>query len=210
VHKHVWFVALDRRPDLSQLRLEVDRTRIVHARTLSERLSGIDLALTASSRGLDPAFDDAAGEAAGFQFPTYTAALSYNMPIGNKTADYAARRARAQMRAAQLQLENLETQALSEVRQALRDVQYQIEAVRAAEQSLVLARRQLEAEQARYEADLSTNFPVLEFQQSLIEADASARTSRVNYVKALTALEQAQGLIDARAEAPPDSRQEKP
>jgi outer membrane protein TolC len=114
------------------------------------------------------------------------------------------------MRAAQLQLENLETQALSEVRQALRDVQYQIEAVRAAEQSLVLARRQLEAEQARYEADLSTNFQVLEFQQSLIEADASARTSRVNYVKALTALEQAQGLIDARAEAPPDSRQEKP
>ncbi len=199
--EQVLMVALERRPDLEQSRLEIDRAKLIHARTLSERLAGVDLTLSAASRGLDVDFDDAAGEAATWEFPTYSAMLSYNMPIGNKTADYAARRASTQVRSSIVLLDRIETTAMAEVRRSLRDVEYQAEAVRASEKSLELARRQLEAEQARYAADLSTNFQVLEFQQELIVADANWRRARVRYAKALVALQNAQGLIDEHEEA---------
>jgi outer membrane protein TolC len=198
--EQVLVTALENRPDLAQSRLEIDRAKLLHARALSERLSGVDLTLRASSRGLDTQFEDAAGEAATFEFPTYSAMLSYNMPIGNKTADYAARRTSTQIRAAIIELDRSETIALADVRRALREVEYQAEAVRAAEKSLELARRQLEAEQTRYAADLSTNFQVLEFQQEQIVADANWRRARVNYAKALVALRNAQGLIDEHEE----------
>ena len=63
--------------------------------------------------------------------------------------------------------------------------------------SLELARRQLEAENARFAQDLSTTFQVLEFQHSLIEAMSNERAARAGFVKALAELDNAQGLFPA-------------
>ena len=84
------------------------------------------------------------------------------------------------------------------MRDAVREVRYRTEAVRAAVTSLRLAERQLEAEQARYDEGLSTNFQVLEFQRDLVEAQRGERQARVEYVKARTQLLASQGLLDGR------------
>jgi len=67
--------------------------------------------------------------------------------------------------------------------------------VRAAQKSLDLAQRQLEAEEKRHEEGISTNFQVLSFQQDLTLALSSERAARANFAKALSNLAQAQGLI---------------
>jgi len=191
-------VALEERSDLRQQRLEVDVARLRHGRTMSERLAGVELDLSATSRNVDTSNSDAFTDALGFEFPAYSATIRYNMPIGNRTADNAERAARAGVRSAQLTYDQMEIVALADVRSAVRGVRYQVEAVRAAVQSLELARRQLEAEEARYEADLSTTFQVLEFQQSLVEALSSERLARAEYVKARIALENARGTLENR------------
>ena len=100
--------------------------------------------------------------------------------------------------------------ALAEIRRALRDVRYRAQAVRASEQSFALAKRQLEAEQQRFEADLTTTFEVLQFQQTLIEAASNRSAARAEYAKSLVALDRARGTLGEetdmlRGEVPSDA-----
>jgi outer membrane protein TolC len=184
------------RTELRQHRLQIDVARLRHQRTMSERLAGLDLDLSASSGQVDEKPGDALSDTLSWDFPRWTVALTYNMPIGNKRADYAERRARTGVRSAVVEHDRQELTIISDVRMAVRDVAYRAEAVRAAEQSLALAERQHEAEQLRLDEGLSTNIEVLEFQQDLIEAMSSQRRARAEYAKSRVALSMAQGIID--------------
>lgn len=188
-------VALGKRPDLRTSRLDVDTARIRLVRAQSERLYGLDLRLDASSGSFNPDFTDALTETIEFDFPRYAARLDYNMPLQNRTASNSERAARERVRGSQITLEEAEVNALAEIRGALRDVRYRAQAVRASEQSFTLARRQLEAEQQRFEADLTTTFEVLQFQQTLIEAASNRSAARAEYAKSLVALDRARGTL---------------
>ncbi|MEM9799854.1 MAG: TolC family protein [Planctomycetota bacterium] len=188
-------VALGRRADLRTARLDVDVSRIRLTRAQSERLYGLDLELTAAAGAFDVEFPDAVEDSANFRFPRYAATLVYNMPLQNRTASNAEYAARQRLRGTQVALEEAEVMALADVRQAIRDLRFRAEAVRAAEQSFALARRQLEAEQQRFEADLTTTFEVLQFQQTAIESAVSRTVARMEYAKSLVALRRAQGVL---------------
>lgn len=187
--------ALELRSELRQLRLAADIARQAHTRTLSERLAGVDLSLTASSGAVDENFSQALSDTIEWDFPTWTVALTYDMPIGNRVADYAERAARAGIRRALLEYDNQEVVIVADVRKAVRDVLFRAEAVRAAVKTLTLSTRQLEAEKARNEQGLSTNYQVLEVQQRYVEALSGERRARAEYAKALVELEQSQGLL---------------
>lgn len=188
-------VALESRAELREQRLEIERSEQGLIRSASERRPGLDLTLRSSSRGFSPSDSEALEIAAGWDFPTHTAALSFSYPIGNRARSNAERRARAQLRGARLAYDQLESQIVAEVRDAVRQVEYSRAAVDAALESERLGKRQLEAEQARYREGLSTNFQVLEFQQQLASAKFSATSAKANLAKALTALERAQGVL---------------
>jgi len=188
-------VALGKRPDLRTSRLDVDAARIRLVRAQSERLYGLDLRLDASSGSFNEDFTDALTEALEFDYPRYAARLDYNMPLQNRTASNSERAARERVRGSQISLEEAEVNALAEIRGALRDVRYRAQAVRASEQSFALAKRQLEAEQQRFEADLTTTFEVLQFQQTLIEAASNRSAARAEYAKSLVALDRARGTL---------------
>lgn len=188
-------IAVGRRSELRTARLDVDIARIRLTRAQSERLYGLDLQLSASSGAFDEDVEEALRDTARFQFPRYAATISYNMPLQNRTASNNERAARERLRGSQVALEELEVTALADVRRAIREVRFRAAAVIAAEQSFALARRQLEAEQQRFEADLTTTFEVLQFQQTAIESASSRTMARAEYAKSLVGLQRAQGLI---------------
>jgi outer membrane protein TolC len=99
------------------------------------------------------------------------------------------------VRAAIIEYDREELQVTAEVRAAQRGVHFAVEQVAATATSLELARRQLEAENARFAQDLSTTFQVLEFQHNLIEAMSNERAARAGFVKALAELDNAQGIF---------------
>jgi outer membrane protein TolC len=186
---------MEQRPDLRQARADIDSAEVQLARSASERLAGLDLSLSANARGEAASAGDSIEQITDLDQPTYTAALTYSMPIGNRVARHAERAASIALRQARLTYDATESQVAALVRQAVRDVHYQAEAVRAAELSRELARQQLEAERARFDEGLSTNYQVLEFQQALAQTQSSERAARVAFAKAEVNMEYVQGLL---------------
>tara|TARA_R110002072_G_scaffold19443_35_gene72106 strand:- start:214 stop:1737 length:1524 start_codon:yes stop_codon:yes gene_type:complete len=190
--------ATDRRTELRQDRVRIDIAQVQHSRTLSEQLSGLDLNVSASSDGVDRNHNSSLSDTLGFEFPGWSVALTYSMPIGNRRANFAERAARIAVRQAVLNHDRNELQVVADVRKAVRDVYYRAEAVSASKQSLELARRQFEVEQDRYDEGLSTNYQVLEYQRDRVEAESNERQARVELAKARVALDSAQGILGER------------
>jgi outer membrane protein TolC len=191
-------LALENRAELRQQRLAIDAADLSVAVSKSERLVGLDLELSSRARGFDGNNRDAFDSATSFEYPANRAALTLSVPLGNRSASNAERAARANARSARLVYNQIESQVAAEVREAVRQILYQSEAVKAAAKSLELARRQLSAEDARYREGLSTNFQVLEFQQQLAEALSSEKRARVLYAKALATLAKSEGVLGER------------
>lgn len=189
-------IAIENRAELRQQRFLIDESTVRHTAARNLRHPQLDLDLGASSQGFSSDSQDAFDTAAGWDYPTYRAALVFSVPIGNRTARGNERAAWARLRAEKLRYDDLETTIAAEVREAVRQIAYQAEAVRAAEKSAELAERQLAAEEARYRAELTTNFQVLQFQQDVTRAKAAALRARSRHAKALVALRAAQGLLD--------------
>lgn len=194
--------ALEFRPDLRQSRLEIEAAELRHERAVSNRRAALDLGLSATSAGFGTDFDEAFGDGATYEFPTYSASLTYSVPIGNRSARNAERAARALARSAHLAYDQAESLAVGEVREALRQLAHQARAIEAAETSVEASRRQLEAEEARQREGISTNFEVLQFQDQYVQALNTEVSARVSYMKAKTQLLAAQGLLDPEG-APP-------
>ncbi|MEO0652191.1 MAG: TolC family protein [Planctomycetota bacterium] len=196
---NIWRAALDEalelRPELQQALYEIDRAEVRLDRARSDRLPGLDLNLDANSSSFEDTVADAFETATELEFITYSGSLGFQVPLGNRSAKYAERAARAALRTARLQLEQTEANVVSEIRDAVRAVETEAQAVLAAAKSSAFTQRQLEAEQARYKEGLATTFQVLEFQQQLVEAQSAENAALANHAKALVALERARGTI---------------
>jgi len=191
--------ALQHRAELRQQRLSIDEQKLSYSQRVSEKRPGLDLAVSAIGKGFSGDSKDAFDEAGRYDFPTYEATLTFSYPIGNHTASGAERAAWANLRAANLAYDDLETQVASEVREALRQIVYQAEAVHAAGKSLDLSQRQLEAEERRHQEGTSNYFQLLTAQQNLAQALSTERNARANFAKAIVAAASAQGLIGEEA-----------
>lgn len=189
-----WQVAQDLRSELRQSRLEVDAARTRLRRASSDKLAGLDLTLNLSANSNDESASIATRDTFQFDYPSWSVLLRYELPLGNQTAINAEHAARERVRSALVAHQERELEVLADVRRAVREVLYRAESVAASEQSFDLARRQVEAERARFAAELSTTFTVLEFEQTFIEAASNARRARAEYAKALADLQRAQGI----------------
>lgn len=188
-------IALQNRPNLRQQQLSIEAAELQYDFARNDARVGLDLNLAMSGNGFSGEQSQAIEEALSFEYPTYTAGLAFVAPIGNRTRRNAERAARAQLRSARLVYDQIESQVAGEVRDAVRQVQYQSKAVDAAQRSLEASLRQYEAENARHREGISTAFRLLEFQNQLEEAALSERAARVAYQKALVQLRAAQGLL---------------
>jgi outer membrane protein TolC len=138
---------------------------------------------------------DSINESFGTDFPTYTAVLSFDVPLFNRTARNARRGARVGLQSARLLYDDIEQGVVSDVRARVRDLNFQAKAVQAAHKSLELAQRQLQAEQARYREGLSTTFQVLQFQEDLAQALSAEKAARAAYARASAGLQRSEGWL---------------
>lgn len=193
-----WRVALDvalvERGDLRQARLDVQQAELdwkVSERNTDPRL---DLVLNGNSFGQDTAVGGAFTPVRQFEFPGYSIGLVFEIPLGNRTYRGAEMRTRAvyllNLRAAQ----DLQNQIASEVRDAVRAINYFAERVEATTRAVRVASRQLDAEQRRLRQGVSTNFQVLQFQDDLLAAQSTRVAAMASYAKALIKLNTVQGL----------------
>lgn len=185
--------ALGTRAELAEQRLLIEAAKVRLSRAVSERRPTLDAGLSATSIGFDGDPSEAFDTSIGFDFPALEASLTLSGPLRNRSARGNERAGRAELRAALLGYDKAELAVLTDVRGAVRELVHQTEAVAAAEKSVALARRQLEAEQARYAQGLSTTFQLLDFQQQLAAALGSRTNALAGYARARAQLARAQG-----------------
>ena len=115
--------------------------------------------------------------------------MSY--PLGLSSAK-ATVHAKVQLNQDQAQVRQIELQVATDVTNAVITVQSNTERVQAAQSARQLAQQQLDAENAKFEVGMSTNFLVVTAQSQLATAQNNELQAILNYRKGLVELERLQ------------------
>ncbi len=118
-------------------------------------------------------------------FPGWSLQVDIAYPIGKSTQEAQLARARLQNTQAERQIQSLELQVSTQVREYGRQVQTNAKRVDATRSSRVLAERRLEAEEKKYQAGMTSSFFVLQAQRDLNIARNSELLALVEYAKSV-------------------------
>lgn len=195
--------AFEHRANLARLALEIDVAQIRLDRAESNSLPQLDanFSYRGSANGTDRS--NAIEDAASFEFPTWSAGITFQRPVFNRTLRNEERAARMRLISARLSFEQAENEVIAAVRTAARDLAYRNQGVRAARKSREFSERQLEAEETRQAEGLSTTFQVLQFQRDLAQALSNEAQSRSALAKAEAALLRAEGRLLTQVDLEP-------
>ena len=130
-------------------------------------------------------FFSTAGTAFAGDFPGWSLQFDIAYPIGNSPQEAQHTRARLLQTQQQRQLQSLELQVATQVREAARNVQTNAKRVDATRASRSLAEKRLEAEEKRFQAGLTSSFFVLQAQRDLNVARNSELLALVEYSKSV-------------------------
>jgi len=146
-----------------------------------------------------------------FSFPTYTVALSVNIPIRNRSAQADNARALLEQRQSETRLRQLQNTVVVEVRNAQIALEQSRARVDAAKKSRELAEQTLDAEQKKYQLGASTIFFVIQAQRDLAQARSTEVRAITDLMKAQVEFQRALGrtleankidISDAKAAEP--------
>jgi outer membrane protein TolC len=128
---------------------------------------------------------DAADQIKNMDFPHWSVGLKMTIPIGNHDAKASLAQARYQLQQSKVELNALQQQITWEVRRAVRALDDGVAAVDAAIAASEMSRRNVEAEQTKFDNGLSTNYQVLQIQEDLDAALLSELQARIDYRQAI-------------------------
>jgi outer membrane protein len=126
-------------------------------------------------------------------FRTYQVGVSFSFPVGNNVAEANYGRTLAELRQLDAEQRRLVQSIQVEVRNALQAVEAARQRFEAARSSRIAAEAQLQGEEERFRAGLSTNFFVLDRQNQLSEARGREAQALTDYNKAIADLQRVTG-----------------
>jgi outer membrane protein TolC len=208
-------IALENRPEIKQLQMDLDTKKIDTAYTKNQLLPSIDViasytqAGVAGSRATGGGFfsDNATvnpdligglgtafGQLFNYNYGGYSAGISVQIPLRNRAAQADNARAVTEQRLAENRITAQQQQIALEVRNALTQVEMNKARIDAAQKARELAERRLEAEQKKFDLGASTIRFVLEEQRNVAQAQTDEIQSLVNYTKSLVDFDRATGM----------------
>src|SRR5207237_10238608 len=128
-------------------------------------------------------------------FNTYSAGLSFTLPLGNTTAEAEYVQSQIDVRRGELAYRQLVATVTLEARKAVADVRSNSKRITATRLARELAQENLEQQHKRYDVGLATTKDILDFQQRLTAARAAEIKALIDYNVSLAALRQAEGTL---------------
>lgn len=200
--------ALKSRPELESLRQQAandDLSIRVANQNLKPDLnltgfystSGTNVLVDADNNRLTGHFGDAWDQVTSFKYPSYGATLELRLPLRNRAAEAELGSAQVSKRRTLYQIRQRQQAISLEVRNALNDLEGSRMSITAAETALDLAKKNLAAEQRKYELGAQTIFFVLDAQTQMAQAEQSLVEAQISYQRALTSVRRSTGeLLD--------------
>jgi HAE1 family hydrophobic/amphiphilic exporter-1 len=129
------------------------------------------------------------------RFYQYRVGARLEIPINNAAAKASYAQARVDTERAWLSLHEVEESVTLEVKQAVTNMESEIEGLPAVRVARELAEENLRNQQARYEVGLATTKDLLDFQEKMLQARASEVEAVTGYNVALADLQRAEGTL---------------
>ncbi len=218
--------ALARRPELEQMRLELEKNEVdqeyftqagkpmvnVRANFGSTGRSGVvfkSVAVDFDGDGIpdrqqrvpdpdNPSFGNLAGavsQAFSYDFTNWGIFADIEIPLFNRSNEGQLAQVRIGQARLLSQMKNQQQMIIVDVRNSYESLAIQEKRLEAARVARRLSEEQLDGENKRFEAGLSTNFEVLRFQRDLAQAIGQELRAQVDFQQALTALRKAMYTI---------------
>lgn len=187
--------ALERRPEIRQLREQRAGQEAALARSENDLLPQLNLTGRASVNGTEGSFSRANEELRTADFRDLTVGVIFEVPLERSAARGAHRRSELERRRLQLRARSLEDQVYVEVREAVRAIRTNEKRIEANRRARELAQEQLDAELTRRGQGLSTTFRVLDVQEDLALARTNELKSMIDYNLSLRRLQQVTGSL---------------
>ena len=194
VDEHVK-LALKRRPELNQSRLEVKRGELEIVRTKNGILPRLDAFANLGKTGFATRFEQAAENLVDRTTLDWTLGLRFEMPAGRRAAKAARRRALLNKRALVEAVGNLALLIEFEVRAAYVEVERSQRQIVASAATRSHREENLRAEQARLDAGRSTAFLVAQAQRDLVQSRIAEVEASAALLRALIELYRAEGTL---------------
>jgi outer membrane protein TolC len=198
--------ALEKRPDIEQVRLDLKSKNIDVRYYRNQLLPNLQLTASYYTKGLsgtpqDVDFSllpvDASGAVGGnlsdslrdalkSLYKNYSLGLQLSIPLFNTSARADLAQARLNLEQSLLLLKKTESTIYSEVKQIIMDLETNAKIVEANRISRELAEQKLAAEQKKLAVGLSTNYLVLQYQRDFSNAQIAELKSLIDYSLALS------------------------
>ncbi len=129
------------------------------------------------------------------RFRSFSFALNFALPIGNRTAKSRLKRSLIELRKAESALREKEIEIMYELREAVRDIALQREKLVAAAESKKLSEERYYGEVKRLEAGRSITYQVREAESTYLGEMVTENRARLDYQIALAKLEKIKGTL---------------
>lgn len=179
-----------RNQTLPQVNLQVDYGATGLGGTEFQRVPGFPPGPVIPGTEINRGLGTVLGDVFGSQYPSWQFGVVVSYPLGRSAAHTNYARSQLELNQARLQIQSLELQVATQVRDIARQVNTNSQRVDATRATRVLAERRLEAEQKKFSVGTSTSFLVFQAQRDLA-------TARVNELRAI--LDYNQSLADFEA-----------
>jgi outer membrane protein TolC len=181
-----WRTGLTLRPDLRQLKLDLER-RDINLRYLKNQIyPAIDLVGSYGQNGLDGRISGVFDDQIAGRNPTYSAGVVVSIPLSTRGPRNAYKANKLEKQQAILRAKQLEQNILVQIDNAIKSARTSFERVDATRKARQYAEAALEAEQKKLEAGKSTSFVVLQLQRDLTTARSAEIRALSDYNKSLS------------------------
>ncbi len=207
-------VALENRPEIKQLQLDLENKKIDLDYTKNQLLPTVDFLASYTQNGVggketvrsgfgptapiiaqyNGGLSDAFGQLFGYGYTGYAIGFSVQIPLRNRAAQGDNARAVTDERIAEQRISSQAQQIALEVRNALTAVEMNKARIEATSKARELAERRLEAEQKKFDLGASTIRFVLQEQTNVAQAQTDELQALVNYTKSIVDLDRSMGM----------------
>ncbi len=193
--KQSFELALDKRPEMTSAKLEIETAKIDRSRSSNAMLPQVDLTgiLFQGKRG--PLYNDVFEGVLSRDNNMYTIGVKGSVVLGNRAARGAFQRADLTARQAETKLERTKQELMLKVRLAHRAVNTSQILIESNRQLSKLQETNVAAEEKRLRLGVSTSYRVLQMQTDLLAAQTQEVQARIGYEKALVDLRLAEGTV---------------
>ena len=190
-----WERALARRPDLQQLRIDLERVDLTLKYRKNQLLPSLNAFGGYGHSGRDNSPWDSMHQSLDGSAPNYNWGVSLSMPLGNRSARTSFRASKEQRLQSELVLQRAEQTVLIDVDNGISTAKTALELISSTRLAREFAEAALDAEQKKLENGKSTSFIVLRLQRDLTSARSSEIRALSEYNKALNNLALTEGTV---------------